>query len=301
MLPGAGGIAESGSNRAPMRPLLVLVPLVAAFLLLPSPAHAAGRPEVAALQVALRAKGLYSGPVDGVLGDGTERAVRRLQRRAKIAIDGIPGPRTRAALGSYGRKRLGGRVLEYGKAGWDVAALQFLLASHGFPSGRFDGYFGARTGAAVRRYQRFAGLAVDGRAGPATISSLRSPPPRSPIRLAWPLQPPFGDGFGPRGARFHAGIDIPAPSGTPVSAAASGRVSFADARGSWGYLVTVTHARGVRTMYAHLSRVEVRVGQRVVTGSRLGRVGSTGHSTGPHLHFEVRVRGAAVDPLTGLR
>jgi murein DD-endopeptidase MepM/ murein hydrolase activator NlpD len=67
--------------------------------------------------------------------------------------------------------------------------------------------------------------------------------------------------------------------------------------GGWGYLVSIAHGNGVRTMYAHLSRIDVRVGARVGAGHQIGLVGSTGHSTGPHLHFEVRVRGAAVDPL----
>jgi murein DD-endopeptidase MepM/ murein hydrolase activator NlpD len=65
--------------------------------------------------------------------------------------------------------------------------------------------------------------------------------------------------------------------------------------------VTIAHRDGVRTMYAHLSSVAVRVGQHVETGASIGRVGATGAATGPHLHFEVRLRGAAVDPLTGLR
>jgi murein DD-endopeptidase MepM/ murein hydrolase activator NlpD len=72
------------------------------------------------------------------------------------------------------------------------------------------------------------------------------------------------------------------------------------AAGGWGKLVTLAHASGVRTMYAHLSRVAVRVGQRVVAGQRVGRVGASGHASGPHLHFEVRLGGAAVDPLGGL-
>jgi len=63
----------------------------------------------------------------------------------------------------------------------------------------------------------------------------------------------------------------------------------------------IAHSNGVRTLYAHLSRVGVRVGQRVEVGQRIGRIGASGHATGPHLHFEVRLRGAAVDPLSGLR
>ena len=68
----------------------------------------------------------------------------------------------------------------------------------------------------------------------------------------------------------------------------------------YGHLVVVAHGSGVRTFYAHLSRIDVRVGQHVETGNHLGRVGATGEATGPHLHFEVRVRGAAVDPMPAL-
>jgi murein DD-endopeptidase MepM/ murein hydrolase activator NlpD len=75
---------------------------------------------------------------------------------------------------------------------------------------------------------------------------------------------------------------------------------WAAALGSFGNAVVVRHERGVRTLYAHLSRIDVGLLERVSTGTRLGLVGSTGRSTGPHLHFEVRVRGAAVDPLRAL-
>jgi murein DD-endopeptidase MepM/ murein hydrolase activator NlpD len=263
-------------------------------------AEAAGDPSVAALQVGLRNLGLYAGTIDGVSGPATTEAVHALQRRARLTVDGVAGPKTRAALGRFGRPRLGKRPLRAGAAGWDVAALQFLLAWHGFPAGPFDGELGPRTSSALRRFQRWARLAVDGVAGPATLAALRSPPPASPVALAWPLAGPLSDVFGPRGARFHAGIDVPADSGVPVSAAASGRVAYAGWRDGWGKLVTLTHGSGVRTMYAHLSRIGVRLGERMATGASVGLVGSTGRSTGPHLHFEVRVRGAAVDPLTAL-
>ena len=89
--------------------------------------------------------------------------------------------------------------------------------------------------------------------------------------------------------------------GTPVAAAAPGRVEVAGTTyGGYGNLVVVAHTNGVETYYAHLSRILVRAGQAVTTGSLVGLVGSTGESTGPHLHFEVRVRGAAVDPLPAL-
>jgi murein DD-endopeptidase MepM/ murein hydrolase activator NlpD len=278
--------------------------LVAVVLALAWPGFAlgAGSSHVAALQVGLSARGLYTGTIDGVAGPSTAKAVRRFQRRARLIVDGVAGAQTRAALGRYGRHTLGSRPLDRRTFGWDVAELQFLLAWQGFPSGSFDGRFGARTAAALRRFQRLAGLMTDAIAGPTTIAALRGPRPQSPVGLAWPLRAPIGDRFGPRGNRFHAGIDLVAPIGAGVAAAASGRVAWAGyRRGGWGLLVTIAHRDGVRTMYAHLSSVAVRLGQRVETGARVGRVGATGDATGPHLHFEVRVRGAAVDPLTGLR
>jgi murein DD-endopeptidase MepM/ murein hydrolase activator NlpD len=273
------------------------------FLALAAPAAAAvGKPNVAALQVALRSRGLYVGTIDGLAGPSTTTAVRRLQRRAHIAVDGVAGPQTRTALGRYARHRFGTRLLNLGKSGWDVAALQFALATHGFPSGTFDGGFGRHTDAALRRFQRFANLGADGVAGPATYAALRRPPARSPISLRRPVRAPLGDRFGPRDNRFHTGIDFTAPSGANVRAAASGRVVQAGwDSGGYGYLVTLWHGDGVRTMYAHLSAVLVHRGQRIAAGARLGRVGATGHAFGPHLHFEVRVRGAAVDPLPALR
>jgi murein DD-endopeptidase MepM/ murein hydrolase activator NlpD len=275
---------------------LVLVALVAV------PAAGAGRDAgLAALQVALESRGLYAGAIDGVKGSATTVAIKRFQRRAGLAPDGIPGTKTRKALGRYGRHVLGSRALTRGSSGWDVAALQFLLAWHGFPSATIDGGLGVHTERALRRFQRWAGLEPDGVAGPSTYAALRNAPASCPLSLAWPVTGPVGDRFGPRGNRFHAGIDIVAASGTPVLSAATGRVTWASwLAGGWGNLVVVAHADGVRTMYAHLSLIDVRVGQSVRAGNRLGAVGATGDATGPHLHFEVRLRGAAVDPTSAL-
>jgi murein DD-endopeptidase MepM/ murein hydrolase activator NlpD len=278
------------------------VATVFAVLLVAPSALAAGDPEIAALQVGLHKRGLYGGSVDGVLGDRTVSAVMRLQRRAGIAVDGVPGRQTRNALGGYGRRApLGRRVLVAGMRGWDVAALQFALAWHGFPSGRFDGIFGPSLDRALRGFQLWAGLRVDGLAGSSVVAALRAPLAACPIRLGAPVAGPYTDLFGPRGRRFHTGIDYPAAKGTPVTAAASGLVIVAGwSVGGWGRLVTIEHSSGTRTFYAHLSRVGVRPGQRVEAGQRIGRVGASGGATGPHLHFEVQLRGAAVDPQTGL-
>jgi murein DD-endopeptidase MepM/ murein hydrolase activator NlpD len=279
------------------RAIVILLCLV----ILPGSATAAsGIADVAALQVGLRRHGLYGGDVDGLLGPRTTAALLKLQRRAGLSPDGVPGRATRAALGRFGRTPA--RTLGPGLFGWHVARLQFMLAWHGFPSGTFDGRYGPRVEGAVRRFQEWAGLLQDGRAGPEVMASLRRPPPTSPIALSSPLGVPVGDPFGPRGARFHSGVDYAAPRGTRVGAAAGGVVTYAGLLpGGWGIVVTVAHGADVRTMYAHLSAVRVQVGARVAAGETVGLVGATGHATGPHLHFEVRVRGAAVDPLAALR
>jgi peptidoglycan hydrolase-like protein with peptidoglycan-binding domain len=283
----------------------VRTPAVAAVLLVSflaaASARAEGDPGVAALQVALHERGVYQGPIDGLRGASTERAILRFQRRHRLAADGVVGPHTRRALGRFGGHRLGSRLLHEGIEGWDVAALQFLLAQHGFPSGSFDGVYGNRTARAVRRFQRFAGLGRDGRLGPVTLAALHRAPPAISIPLSWPLHGIVASPFGPRGYGFHAGIDIPAATGTPVAAAASGRVSVAGRADGYGLLVVIAHAGGVRTLYAHLSGVRVHVRERVRAGERIGSVGATGNASGPHLHFEVRVRDAAVDPIPALR
>jgi lysozyme family protein len=280
---------------------LTVLPLAVAALLLAPPASAGRDAGLAALQVALHARGLYAGSIDGLKGPATTRAVKRFQRRAGLAADGVPGAGTRKALGRYGRHILGSRPLTRGADGWDVAALQFLLAWHGFPSATIDGGLGEHTERALRHFQRWAGVKPNGIAGATTFAALRKAPASCPIALAWPVESQIGDPFGSRGNRFHAGIDLIAASGTPVGAAAAGRVVFARwAAGGWGNLVVVAHTNGVRTLYAHLSRIDVKLRQLVTTGARLGAVGATGDATGPHLHFEVRLRGAAIDPRTAL-
>ena len=145
---------------------------LAAALLAPAPA-AASSSSVAALQVALRSMGLYHSTIDGVTGPLTRRGVRIFQSRRHLQADGIAGPRTRRALGRRGRPRLGSRAMRAGQTGFDVAALQFLLSKRGFGPGGFDGGFGPRTTTAVLRFQRAAGLAADGVAGPVTLARLR--------------------------------------------------------------------------------------------------------------------------------
>lgn len=276
-----------------------IVFMLCAALAVAAPA-AASKPNVAALQVALRARGVYRGTIDGIGGPATTSALMEFQRRSGLTADGVLGPDTRRALAPYARHLLGSRKLARGAFGWDVAALQFRLAWAGFPSGRFGGRFGAHLDRAVRDFQTFAGLVPDGIAGAAVLSALRRPPLRSSLRLSWPLRAPVGDRFGPRADRFHAGIDLPAPLRTPVRAAAAGRVTYSGSGGSFGRLVVIDHGDGVTTVYAHLAKLTMRIGENVTVGKVVGEVGATGDATGPHLHFEVHVRGAAIDPLRAL-
>jgi murein DD-endopeptidase MepM/ murein hydrolase activator NlpD len=114
--------------------------------------------------------------------------------------------------------------------------------------------------------------------------------------LVWPVHGVLTSGFGPRWGRMHEGIDIAAPTGTPIRSAAAGTVVFAGWAGGYGNLVVVDHGGGLATAYGHQSAIFVTAGH-VEQGRVLGAVGSTGNSTGPHLHFEVRISGAPVDPL----
>jgi peptidoglycan hydrolase-like protein with peptidoglycan-binding domain len=278
--------------------LLLLGSIVAVTLCVPlsTPAATLGDAEVAALQSGLRALGLYPGDIDGLAGDQTLAGLRRLPGATTPLA-----PATRLALGEFGAHPLGSRPLAGRISGWDVAALQFLLAWHGFPSGPMDGSFGPRTERALVQFQQWAGLPPVGVAGPQTLAALRAPPPVCPVSLTWPLSGPVTDGFGPRGARFHAGIDIAASTSTPVAAASGGTVVAAGWRaGGFGQTVELEHEQGVTTLYLHLAKVLVKPGQQVARGATLGLVGATGDATGPHLHFEIRVRGAAVDPMTAL-
>lgn len=144
-------------------------------------------------------------------------------------------------------------------------------------------------------------------ANSAYLALARFKAARSAIDLA-PIHKPMGSlvrtssNFGNRkdpftgGRAFHAGIDFPAPTGTPVLSAGYGKVSFVGTKSGYGKTVEITHGPGLMTRYGHLSAYLVKEGQGVNTGTPIAKVGSTGRSTGPHLHFEVHRKNAAVDP-----
>jgi murein DD-endopeptidase MepM/ murein hydrolase activator NlpD len=128
-------------------------------------------------------------------------------------------------------------------------------------------------------------------------------PLRKPVSGEIDMSSPFGvrmDPFLHRPA-MHTGLDMRGDVGDPVRATASGRVTIAGREGGYGNMVEVEHGGGLATRYGHLSQIDVKIGQHVRIGEVIGRIGSTGRSTGPHLHYETRVDGEAVDPQKFLR
>jgi murein DD-endopeptidase MepM/ murein hydrolase activator NlpD len=165
-----------------------------------------------------------------------------------------------------------------------VVALSSLTASERGEAGEIDALQAAseRIAAAIRAAQ-----SKDG--GPTQAPSSAG--------LIWPVQGPITSPFGWRWGRMHQGIDIGVPYGTPIEAAAGGTVIYCGWEEGYGNFVVLDHGGNLATAYGHQSRIAVTCGQRVDQGQVIGYVGCTGHCTGPHLHFEVRVDGNPVDPM----
>ena len=185
------------------RPVLAAAVAAAGFAFV-APAGASTA-SVAALQVALRAQGLYAGPVDGVKGPITKGAIVAFQHRRGLVADGRIGARTRRALGSLGNPLLGQRELGVGAVGWDVSALEFRLVRFGLPRAEVDGRFAPATFAALKRFQSSAGLQPDGIAGPRTYRSLvrggRTTQARAQARIIHPVG--AGESFFSIAQRYH--------------------------------------------------------------------------------------------------
>lgn len=128
-------------------------------------------------------------------------------------------------------------------------------------------------------------------------------PVRKPIIGEVDMSSPFGMRMDPflRRPGIHTGIDLRGDTGEPVHATAAGRVTIAGREGGYGNMVEINHSNGIATRYGHLSAIDVKVGQVVHIGQTIGKIGSTGRSTGPHLHYETRIDGEAVDPQKFLR
>src|SRR5262245_16821424 len=225
-----------------------------------APAAHALNPQVAGVQIALRQHGLYVGDIDGIQGPRTVRAIRVFQRREGLAVDGLAGPRTRAALGPGGRPLFGRRMIRRGMHGYDVGVLQFLLRRHGLRIRPLDGSFGPRTDATVRRFQRRTGLSPDGIVGPRTAGRLCGLPVcawgsrrRMGVRAAidfWSRFYAVDPGLGRAVAWWESGF-----SNSVVSAAgARGVMQVKPA--TWDYVETVLVGRRI----PHTTSGNVRVG-----------------------------------------
>jgi murein DD-endopeptidase MepM/ murein hydrolase activator NlpD len=255
-------------------------------------------------------------------GPGTPAAFAQLSRKAQAEV-AAETPSARAI-----EVREGGLPLQLGSQGPLVAEVQTKLGVTA------DGMYGPQTDAAVRDFQTRSGLVVDGIVGPITWSGLfgaasiggsnvppavqqaledqlrTEPAPAAPAPAPGTPAPQDGCGasisnpvsgtvsspYGPRWGRNHDGVDIAAPSGTPVRAAACGSVSVAGQQSGYGNIVCITHTSRFSTCYAHLSRFATSQGAQVRQGQVIGYVGCTGNCTGPHLHFETRIDGAPQNP-----
>ena len=152
--------------------------------------------------------------------------------------------------------------------------------------------------ALARRAERAAAAASRAQASTvSTATSTTSAPPAGAGGWRWPTSGSVTSGFGYRWGRMHEGIDIGAGTGTPIYAATAGTVTYAGSMSGYGNMVLIDHGGGIVTAYAHQNSISVSVGTSVAGGDQIGTVGSTGQSTGPHLHFEVRVGGSPRDPM----
>jgi murein DD-endopeptidase MepM/ murein hydrolase activator NlpD len=144
-------------------------------------------------------------------------------------------------------------------------------------------------------------------AGLDRINLFRIAAERAPFAQPVRTNVRFTSGFGNRRdpktgrTRMHNGVDFAGPRGTAIHATSEGTVITAGWEGGYGNTVVIRHAFGIETLYAHLSSIDVRVGQRVSRGDRIGGMGTTGRSTGVHLHYEVRLGGTPVNPMTYIR
>src|SRR5215217_5439989 len=231
---------------------------------------------------------------DGIFGSETDAAVRRYQLSAGLDVDGIVGPNTWSSL--FAKAGASGGAVGGSSVPPDVRQRVEQTLEQA----------GQRLAA---RGNAGAGAGVGGQVGattpttPTTPGDTTRPTTQAPARgscgsstISTPVRGTVTSNFGPRGGRNHDGIDIAAPAGTAVRAAACGTVSLAGQQSGYGNIVCITHTSQFSTCYAHLSRFGVSSGARVQQGQVIGYVGCTGSCTGPHLHFETRVGGEPRNP-----
>ncbi len=227
-------------------------------------------PLVAEVQQALRVR------PDGIFGPETDAAVRGYQSRSGLAVDGIVGPNTWSTL--FAPAAVGGSDVPQGVR----EHIEQRLESAG---AQLEGAAAPEAAPAPQ-----SAPAPDADPAPAPTGSCGS------STIATPVSGTTSSPYGPRGGRNHDGVDIAAPTGTPVRSAACGNVSIAGQQSGYGNIVCVTHTSRFSTCYAHLSQFATSQGAQVEQGQVIGYVGCTGNCTGPHLHFETRVDGQAQNP-----
>ncbi len=223
-----------------------------------------------------------------------ERLERTLDEERELLADVQELRESRALAAANARDEIERLATEQDDLQKDSAALEDLIDEQQAQARR------AREAAQQQRAEAEAAAedeAEDEAAAPAPPAPYSAGPTSSSSSgYAWPMCAPVTSGYGTRWGRQHEGIDQGASTGSPIGAAKGGRVIYAGYQGGYGRLTLIDHGDGVVTAYAHQSRVDVRNGQSVSQGQTIGAVGSTGNVTGPHLHFETRVGGSAVNP-----